>query len=265
MKLSLNTSFKKNNSLCITPKQLRENYLFGVSLTDRDGNKLKDSVIETYILQAQEDLEKDLSIKLLRQSIVERKSFFRDDWINWGHIKTTWPIVCPMTIKGFYADKKIVDYPNEWLSVNRISEDVFGRTLYIVPMIGISYSSLVYSQFSSHYVSFWGNLRTNMMPNYWEIEYVTGFDRKRIPNDLVSCLGKIICLKLLPVLSDSSYKIPGAGSTSLSLDGLSQSISNFGNGQSGVYGARVKQYSEELKSDLPKLRDYYKGIVFDVC
>jgi hypothetical protein len=55
----------------------------------------------------------------------------------------------------------------------------------------------------------------------------------------------------------------GLASQSLSLDGLSQSVSKANGGN--IFGQRLKQYGEELfKTDLPMLRSVYSGIKFEV-
>ena len=76
----------------------------------------------------------------------------------------------------------------------------------------------------------------NIFPNYWHAKYLTGF--KKIPNDLLNVLGMLASINVLNIAGDI---ILGAGiaSYSLSLDGLSQSISSTSSATNSGYGARI--------------------------
>jgi hypothetical protein len=56
--------------------------------------------------------------------------------------------------------------------------------------------------------------------------------------------------------------IAGAGiaTKSLSMDGLSQSISTTASATNAGYGARILQYNKEIDERMKNLRNYYLGI-----
>jgi hypothetical protein len=60
----------------------------------------------------------------------------------------------------------------------------------------------------------------------------------------------------------------GQSSKSISIDGLSQSVSMYVNGTAGIFGARIKQYSDALLGSpgkpglLDRLKDYYGAIIW---
>ena len=86
-----------------------------------------------------------------------------------------------------------------------------------------------------------------------------GFEPEEIPPDLLECIQKMAAMNLLNVWGDL---ILGAGiaSSSVSLDGLSQSI---GTTQSAMYGgasARVNEYKENVSNLMAILKQYYTGI-----
>ena len=134
---------------------------------------------------------------------------------------------------------------------------------------------------------------SRQIPNYWTIEYVTGWDK--VPSEILDCIGMLTSLKVLQVISDAlmsggmtqsvnqsgqvilqsnGTNFGGIGlgmsSKSISLDGLSQSVSTYANGTTGIWGARMKQYSEQLNPDkntslLGRLKDQYTSVVMSVA
>lgn len=264
MTIKLNISFDYDNSLIVSPKDIISSYLHGIKLEDRFGSQLSDDAISNFIKVAQTEVERFLSLKLKKQIVRESKNYHVDDWIRWGYIHTTFPVVCPVGIEGFYSEKKIIEYPKDWLSVRRVNSNQYNRSIALVP--NSSTNSNQYISYISSYPNsvFWSSLGRETLPNYWQIQYVSGFDE--VPADLIDLIGKLASLNILPILSDSikGSLDPGISSNSISLDGLSKSISGFSNSQGGIFGARIKQYTEEIDKKLNYLKDYYCGIPFDV-
>ena len=89
------------------------------------------------------------------------------------------------------------------------------------------------------------------MPEYWTVEYITGFDR--LPSDLLNVIGMMAACMSLGVASDLILN-PGVGNQSLSIDGLSQNITTK------AFKDRINQYLEHIKLTLSRLRTTYKGI-----
>ena len=96
------------------------------------------------------------------------------------------------------------------------------------------------------------------MPNYWKMKYVSGFDL--VPPDLIEAIGKMAAICIFHPLGDL---ILGAGiaSASLSLDGLSQSVSTTSSATNAGYGSRILGYTNDLKQAIPRLKATYKGIM----
>lgn len=262
--LIFSSSFEVRESLAIETHELKSRFLFGVSLKDPLGQEIPDSVIESAIIESQSQLEHLLSLKLTAQVVTESKSQFYDDWNTYGFIKTTWPVKCPVSLIGKLGNIAHIVYPKEWLSVRSSSDDsTLSRNFYIMPFGHLSYrdtSTLTATQ----QANWW---RSNaLIPNYWDLTYVSGF--RELPGDIKSALGKLSAIKVLTLggqLTTTGGIRPGVASTSISLDGLSQSLSPLANNQSGPYGSLIKQYSTELEGDLKNLRDYYTQIPFTVC
>lgn len=176
-------------------------------------------------------------------------------------MKATYPVVCALGLTGFLGTVKQVNYPKEWLSARRTSDGkLYSRLLYLVPNTNSTHSEAIIFSGIMPNIRTYGSQR--QIPNYWEMKYITGFDK--VPSDIMNVIGKYTALNILALAGDFLQKYPGQSSTSISLDGLSQSVSTFANGQTGIFGARIKQYSEEIDKELSRLKDYY-GISWGVC
>jgi hypothetical protein len=253
--LDLTISYKKNQGRSLSPSELLELYFYGIPMGNREGGKLSDDTIETYILAAQQEMEKYLNIKMAKQVIEEDIDFFMDDFRAWGFVRATFPVRKTDRLDGYVNTTKQIQYPPDWLSTRKSSDGMYFRHVYLVPVqtMNPQSNSVVYSGVLPHL----GFLGLGTIPNYWKVRYTTGFDSQ--PMDLINMIGKLAAINILGILGDL---LLGAGITSVSLgiDGLSQSISTPKSGQTGVYGARIKQYLDDLEKGLPRVSSYYKGI-----
>lgn len=270
------TRYGINTKTPFSAQELRDKFLSGIP-NDFKGQRISDDTIDFYIQSAKEFLESYLGLKLDRQVITESEHYYQEDWMQWGHIKTTYPVACAVSLDGYLGAKKQLSYPKEWLSV-RVSSDgkTYSRQFQLVPVGG----SLTYENTSVLYLGtgypLMGWWRTNRgIPNYWSIQYITGFKNDIIPTDLLQAVGMIATIPLLGIYSDMHLSNRGLGlgiaSKSISLDGLSQSVSSYANGQTGIFGARMKQYSDQLfgvsgkDGMLEILKNAYSAIIWGVC
>lgn len=268
------TKSNKNTKEILSVDDLKQRYLFGLPL-EKDGQQIPSVLFEYYIDVAKEQVEGLLNIKLDRQIISEQKDFFYDDWVHWSYVKATYPVMCPIALRGFLGTTKQVDYPRQWLQARKTSDGkLYSRILYMVPTYNsvTSQNSIIFSGVMPNlnwYASYGAN---GQIPCYWNMEYVTGFDQ--VPADLINIVGMLASIQILGLLSDMlmgnrQVGINGSGigwginSKSISIDGLSQSLSS-GAGN-GIFNARIKQYQQQLGSyvggnepgELQRLIDYY--------
>lgn len=241
----------------LSPGDIRDKYLFGINL-EKNGQVLDDDLISYYIKSSTEVIERELNIKLTKTVIDEGKDFYSDDWRNWGYIKGTYPVRYPISLNGYLGNIQQVVYPFNWLSC-RVTSDgrLYSRQIYLVPNTSASYSEVVVFSGVMPLTRTYGS--QPQIPNYWRLKYITGFDK--VPLDILNAVGKLATINILMVASDFLVKNPGQSSQSISLDGLSQSTSSFVNGQTGIFGSRVKQYSDELTKEIANLRNYYNDIL----
>lgn len=255
--LTLKVKYSKNRKIAFSASQLIESYFFGLPLCSANGRTLSDKVIADKLLIAQKSIENTLSIKLFKEVLTENVDFIREDYQNWGFMKMNYPINDVLSLTGFLGSVQQITYPRDWASIRKPSQqDLLAKTIHIVPVstnVSFSNSIVIAGIFPM------GLFSNANIPNYWRVEYCTGFDK--IPMDIYDAIGKLASIQLLAILGDLHLGV-GISSTSLSFDGLSQSISSTRNATASLYQARINQYVSELKEEIPRLKDYYKGIIF---
>lgn len=253
------------NSLVINPSEFKQDWLYGIPLCNPYNNQtLSEEVYKSKLLAAQTMIENELGVKLTQQLIVEQKDFVREEFSNWGFVKTSWQILHPCSLQGRLNEREIINYPTDWLTIRRsnASDNTSFKELYIIPN---GQSSINFYQLSTTFPALFNFYGARVLPNYWNIKYVTGF--KHIPNDLIQLIGLATAVQILPILEMSvgggNPLAYGLASQSVSLDGLSQSTSKMGGGN--IFQARMTLYKEQLKASLQSLKGIYGGIKFDVC
>ncbi len=250
--ISYSSNFSISSDLSISVDEIRKTYLHGISLKNRSGQEIQDWVIEDLIKLATEDLENSLSIKLCIQLYNENISLFGDDIASASLIRFSLPVVCVKSIKAKYGQFEMFELNNESITFKKSSDSMnVSRNVHIVP------TGNFYLTHNAIQVGFY---RSGNLPNYWDVTYVTGW--KNPPRVLVDVIAKMVCINILPIASDAYLPYPGATSQSISLDGLSQSVSTTNSASSGLFGARIKQYIDELTQTYPRLRDRFLGVNF---
>lgn len=253
--LTLVSKYKVDLTSVLSAEDIRANYLFGLDLS-KNGKVITDEMLEYYIASSIEVIERELNVKLTKQVYEEGRDFFSDDWKAWGYMKASYPINLPISLIGSLGRIKQVEYPVDWLSTKKTSDGkMYSRLMYVVPNTGATHA-MIYAG-AMPYVTGYGN--NPQIPNYWTMKYITGFEK--VPLDILNAVGKLTTINVLMVAADFLQRIPGQSSQSISIDGLSQSTSTFANTQGGIFGSRVKQYSDELKDEMGKLRNYYNDVL----
>jgi len=238
----------------LSANEIRTQYLHGINL-EKNGVTLPDEVINNYVQTAQVMLEDMLHIKLNRTLINESRDFNGSDFMSWNFQKWSYPINCVGILTGYIGTVKQVTYPKSWLSTRTTADAKVGsRLLYLVPNQNSQQNEqLIYSGIMPN-LSTYGTQK--QIPNYWMFSYITGF--KEIPLDIKMFIGKFTAMNILVMANSFLQKVPGQASSSISLDGLSQSTSL--SIQQGIFSSTIKQYMQELKDEKDRLFDLYAAI-----
>lgn len=230
---------------------LRDNYLFGIPLEDLYGNKMKEDMLEHYIDSAIEHAQRTFQILIKPRDIKhEVHDYYSGDFLQWSFLQLhNRPIIEVEEMSMYFGDRKMFDIPRDWVRHHEVAGQV-----QLFPVSGSS-GSLILTQNGSFMP-----LMVGMYPNapgVWRVSYRAGMDV--IPSDLVEYIMKRASIGILQVWGDL---IIGAGiaNQTISIDGLSQSIGTTQSPQFSGSGARVKNYTDDMKELEKKLKDYYLGI-----
>lgn len=251
----------------VTVAQLKATWLFGVKIRDKEtGTDFSEDSYQNAIDTAIGLLETflDISIGPIR-NYKEYKDYRINDYEEFGFFHLdNFPVECVNNIRLVYYrddngevdDTQSLEIPRSWWRVN--AHDGIIR---LVPN-GKMPGNLAYGAGGFFPEIF----KSRMIPHSWEIDYNYGFCTGMVPvllNQAISMLAAIICL------ITAGHLILGAGiaGTSISLDGLSQSINTTQSAENSGFSSVIKDISEKLygttKDDpfaiLKMLKNYYKG------
>ncbi len=253
--------YKKNTGLLLSADELFALLFYGINIKSTDGSDLSADSIETFIYAAQQEVEEFLGIKLFRQLRNESQDYYRDDYLHgFPIIKVMYPVTRPLTLLGLIGQVEQVTYPEAWLFSAKNNRGIYERKINIVPV-----SSAAGTIQSGGELFFTGvlteiGLRSRMhVPNYWNIQYETGFDE--YPYDLLMNIAKLAAISVLNIYGDI---VLGAGiaSQSLGIDGLSQSIQTTQSAENSAFSARIRMYAKEVESHFKARKLYYKSLNF---
>lgn len=263
-----NIPFQQNveaaGGMVISVQELTEQYLWGIPMCNPiSKDSISQQALKNVLLAAQGYIESLLDLKLFKQYIVEQQDFQREEFMNWGYIQTAWFLNKIFTLKGKFNEMDVITYPSGWLTIRRSNDGRFNRNLWIVPngnggMVSFDYALATFNQ--------WFNFRgTNYIPDYWNVEYLTGFDK--IPMEIIELIAKvasiIILLRIEQVIVSGGSLNFGIASNSISMDGISQSVSKSNGGN--IFQQRIKVLGDQLKEQAVQLKNVYAGITFTVC
>lgn len=235
----------------VTPDYVRQNFLFGLDLTDDFKNTLPDSLYWHGIWSAYHWLEQTLGIDILPRTRVDYLDFYGSDYLQYIFLKLQHYPVQEITtdIQGRYYGNTI-SFPKDWIRLKKEK-----GILNLVPVSG-TFMSFIIGQ-GGGILPLLNN--TSFVPQFWIVNYKTGFAPGELPYNLRDVICKRACFMPLNILGDLVGGVAIA-SKSIGLDGFSQSINTTNSAENAGYSGRLRQYERELKEDLPMLKNYWSRI-----
>lgn len=159
-------------------------------------------------------------------------------WNNYGFTQLRhWPVISVERAVWYSPVKgQIMDMiAGNWVRL----EGKYGQ-LYMFPTGGFAFGPY------SVYGPFWSGAYNRRYPNAFEFDYTTGEDSSDFVDEgLRNIIAKYAAIKALATIGDGL--IAGFSSQSISLDGLSESFSSTQSATSAYFGARIKEYQDEIK------------------
>lgn len=262
--LTLTMKYRKNEGLLLSPTEMFSLYLYGIKIQAGDGTAFSTESMRFYIQAAQQEIENFFNLKLVYQFIaLEKLTFYRADyWQSFPILFTNYPVNKPISLTGRFNQLEQISYPTQWLTNTQNSYGQYKRRVSIVPT-GTAVATANAEVILSGLTTQLGSQHFLMIPDYWDLQYITGFKLDQMPMDLINLTGKLASFGPLGIAGDL---ILGAGiaSQSLGVDGLSQSISSISSATNAGYGARLVQYEREIKATIPRIKLVYDEVKLSV-
>lgn len=262
--LVLTVKYRKNSGMLFSPAELFSIYLYGITIQAGDGTTFSNDSLRYYIESAQREVESFFNLRLVKQFISQEKlTFYRADyWQSFPILFTNYPVREAKSLTGRFNNLEQISYPTQWLTTHQNSYGIHKRRVSIVPTgsaVATANAEVILSGLTTQL----GSQHFQMIPDYWDFQYVTGFDIDTFPMDLMNLVGKLACFGPLNIAGDL---ILGAGiaSQSIGVDGLSQGISSTSSATNAGYGARITAYQKEIKETVSRIRLIYDEIMMVV-
>lgn len=114
----------------------------------------------------------------------------------------------------------------------------------------------------------WNNIAAATLPRgnnafsgrlFYQIDYDTGYKNSDyVPDDLREVIAKQAAVSLLNIIGDGLMS--GFSSSSLSMDGVSESFSSTQSATSAYFGARIKVYQDDIEKYIQNNRKHFASI-----
>ena len=249
----------------INTAKLKQDYLFGIEINDKNGNPLPDKSYDQYISNAISLLEHflDISITPVIDHIEDRDYYF-NEYCDWGYfLLNNYPVIQIKKMELVYfrdpdgEPETLQEIPNQWIRLQ--PHDGIVR---LIPNARFP-ANLQVSQNGNYFPEV---LRTEHVPHLWRITYDFGFCDGGVPSLINQAIGMIAASQAL-IIGGNLVLGAGIASSSISLDALSQTINTTQSAENSAYSATIKEYGDKLfganKDDpfaiLKILKSYYKG------
>jgi len=163
----------------------------------------------------------------------------------WVQIQMPWPQLLRIdSLYGAIANTRVIDIDLEW-----IEHSEQGGLVQLVPFnqeIAFDFVGLL-----------WVNAirGATELPNFWHYNAIVGL--RDAPWEVQELIAKKAAMNAL-IVAGMALR-PGVGSTSLSRDGISQSVSYTTSSQYGVFSATIQGYKDWIAEEGKRLRAKYRG------
>lgn len=243
-------------AIVTTVAELKSFYLFGVDLTDDDGNIYPKGMFERYIRDAISWFERELNLSLKPTAREERQDFRVQDFVEWEFLQLDKiPVLVLDRVDHMLGKQQLFNIPSDWYNLDQESGHVR-----IVPQQGTLSEIMIGS--SGRYLGPAIQMNSTF-PGFIRAVYRYGFDLDMIPEEFKHVISMRAAMGPLNIAGDL---LGGAGvaSWSLGMDGVHQSVSTTSSATNAGYGARVIQYTKEIKERMAGLKRHYNGLRFTV-
>jgi hypothetical protein len=253
----------------LTADDLRYTYLWGIDFRASNGDIFTDAQVRMKINSAIDEISRALKITIKKTRVHcqpgpeliqgtdydeadDPYTYRHDKWRRSGRVALRKRPIISISRFDLYSisDQKILDL------LTWISADHRKGIINFFPKAGADGQFRIAPASMSMGVTLMGG----DYPHGYKIDYVAGFeDAGHIPADLRDVIGKAAACKLLNIIGDGL--IAGFSSSSLSMDGVSESFSSTQSATNAYFGARIQVYLKDIETYLKENRSKFGSFV----
>jgi hypothetical protein len=237
-----------------TAADVRKRKLFGIPLCSfLTGDEIEDSTIDFYINSAISELEHTLDLYITPVKFRDRYDYRRENFTwNYNYLKLDHsPILTVEKVElSFSNDQDVngfIQFPLEHVHVMP-QEGV----IQLVPAFGTSLSGFLLSAFSGTQYHALRAMGINDFPGGLRVEYTAGFAQDKVPYAVCDAIETLAAIALLSELGPVIFP---QNSTSIGIDGVSQSVSTMG---PNFLSTRIQDLEKNRDRLIDTLKGYYQ-------
>lgn len=227
----------------LTPDDMRYTYLWGVDFQASNGDTFTDAQIKFCVDSALAEMERYLNYNFVKR-VVKCNPTENDEYdiesngysirFNNQIMLDQVPVLSVQRCCLFSPyDTKLLDL-KDWTFLDKRTGKIVFRPRYNA----LSYCSGI----MPYNFAAW---QTSAYQHAFKVDYTVGVENAaKVPDDVRDIIGKIAAMKLLNTIGDGL--IAGFSSSSLSMDGVSESFSSTQSATSAYFGARIAVYQSDV-------------------
>lgn len=241
----------------INVQELKDRYLFGIDLTDENGNEIPNKTLQHQINAAVSYLEHRLDIVIAPTVFVEKYDYQQKDYTDFNFLQLKKrPTLEVDSLKAkFPNNQDLVEYPQEWYVIEKESSQI-----QLSPVEG-TFSGLIVTNGGSYVPLLYGN--RSKWPHLFEIRYTAGFCADQVPVLINEMIGMQAAIRTFEILGDIVLG-PGVANESVSLDGASTSKGLTASAMYSAFSARIESYKKQMQDYIKTVKGYYNAIPFSI-
>lgn len=167
-------------------------------------------------------------------------------WINFTF--PYWPILKFDKLYGKLVDNDILDIELDWIfwGSNNGFIELLPRTTATYPGYFLAFFNTVF------------NDPRAVFPGFWNFSALVG--HRKISQVVIELIAKKAAIDILVKYTNNN----GVASTSISRDGISESVSFITGSKYGLYNSVINAYKEWIDQNLSSIKQTFKGIAFNI-
>jgi hypothetical protein len=212
---------------------------------------LTETKIQNHILEAVALAEFESGLDIFPHQYQEKLAFDKAEYDSFGYMMLRHrPVSSLEDLSVVMSDQtEIYTIPLSWCDIGQLHVGQLNLIPLTIAMKSGTVVPLTTSAGGATFLSIFGN--RPWLPSFFSATYSTGYPKAQIPKVVNQLIGCVAAMEILSLLATTNSR---STSSSLSFDGISQSVSTPG---PEVYLQRLKELGEKRRWLVKKLQRFY--------